>query len=95
MVPLALYYGDDPEIFIRYADQQTAMTHNHPQVRESARFFAAAAIEAIKTGDALASLEAAQRSLPGNSAISEMVIQGLESVNTKTEQAVIRFWPDV
>lgn len=32
IVPLAIYYGDNPEKFIQFAEQQTIMTHNHPQV---------------------------------------------------------------
>lgn len=91
MVPLALFYADAPQTFIEYADLQTAMTHNHPQVRESARFFAAAAIEALKGAGPVASLEAALKGLPEDAAILKMVVQGLESVNTKTEQVISDF----
>ncbi|MBU1193322.1 MAG: ADP-ribosylglycohydrolase family protein [Proteobacteria bacterium] len=91
MVPLALFYADAPQIFIEYADLQTAMTHNHPQVRESARFFAAAAIEALKGADPVALLKAALKGLPEDAAISRLVVQGLDSVNAKTEQAISNF----
>ncbi len=91
MVPLALFYGDDPDVFITYADQQTCMTHTHPQVRETARFFAAVAVEAVKSRDPKASLKVAQEKLAEDSAISEMIRQGLESVDTKTQAAVLSF----
>lgn len=91
MVPLALFYGEDRETFIAYADKQTAMTHNHPQVRESARFFASAATEAIKGTDPVGSLEVALKELSSDSAIYQMIVDGLESVNAETERAISDF----
>lgn len=45
MVPLALFYAHDAGAFTDFAQQQTAMTHNHPLVLETSRFFVRAALE--------------------------------------------------
>jgi ADP-ribosylglycohydrolase len=91
MVPLALFYGEDRETFTANADKQTAMTHNHPQVRESARFFANAAIEAGKGRKPVDALEMALKELSSNSVIRQMIADGLKSVDTDTEQAIAGF----
>lgn len=51
MVPIALFHGNDADTFIDSARQQTAMTHNHPLVLETARFFALAALETASGAD--------------------------------------------
>ena len=91
MVPLAIFYAENKDAFIRYADQQTAMTHNHPHVRESARFFAATAAKAIAGFNPVDSMEAVWKTLPKDSTISEMVVQGLNSVNQETQATISGF----
>ncbi|WP_320040257.1 hypothetical protein [uncultured Desulfobacter sp.] len=63
----------------------------YPQVRESARFFANAAIEAAKGRKPMDSLEMVQKELSSNSVIYQMITDGLESIDTDTEQAIAGF----
>ncbi|WP_320045491.1 ADP-ribosylglycohydrolase family protein [uncultured Desulfobacter sp.] len=91
MVPLALFYGEDRETFMANAETQTAMTHNHTQVIQSARFFASAAIEAAEGRKPLDALEMAQKELSSNSPIYQMITDGLESVDKETTQAIAGF----
>jgi ADP-ribosylglycohydrolase len=91
MVPLALFYARDPEAFIDCAQQQTAMTHNHPLVLETARFFALAALETANGSGPAAAVRSAAEHLPSESPIADLVDKGLASVEKETARAISGF----
>ena len=91
MVPLALWYAEDLTSFIEHAARQTAMTHNHPEVIDSARFFAITAVEILSGLAPAVALEKAAQKMPSNASISQKITLGLESVEKKTAQAISDF----
>ena len=91
MVPLALFYAHDADALIDCATQQTAMTHNHPLVLETARFFALAAMETAKGSGPAQAVRSAAEALPSESAIPGLVEKGLASFDKDTDQAISGF----
>lgn len=91
MVPIALFHGNDADTFIDAARQQTAMTHNHPLVLDTARFFALAALETADGADPVSALRSAADQLPSGSAVTDLVARGLASVEKQTSQAISGF----
>ncbi|MCF8114488.1 MAG: ADP-ribosylglycohydrolase family protein [Desulfotignum sp.] len=91
MVPLALFYAHDTDAFSDCAQQQTAMTHNHPLVLETARFFALAALETANGSGPAAAIRSAAKQLPPESPISDLVDKGLASAEKETTQAISGF----
>lgn len=91
MVPIALFHGNDVDTFIDSARQQTAMTHNHPLVLDTARFFALAALETADGADPVTALQSAADQLPSGSAVTDLVARGLASVDKQTSQAISGF----
>jgi ADP-ribosylglycohydrolase len=91
IVPIALYHGSDAGTFIDSARQQTAMTHNHPLVLDTARFFALAALETAGGADPVAALRSAAGQLPSGSTVTDLVARGLASIDKQTSQAISGF----
>jgi len=91
MVPIALFHADDADTFIDCARQQTAMTHNHPLVLETARFFARVALENASGADPVTALRSAADQLPSGSLVPDLVDKGLASVDKQTSQAISGF----
>ena len=91
MVPIALFHADDADKFIYCARQQTAMTHKHPLVLETARFFARAALETADGADPVTALRSAAEQLPSGSAVTDLVARGLASVDKQTSQVISGF----
>ncbi|MFN2356953.1 MAG: ADP-ribosylglycohydrolase family protein [Desulfotignum sp.] len=88
---LALFYVRDTEAFINSAQQQTAMTHNHPLVLETARFFALAALETASGPGPADAVRSAAEHLPPASPIPGLVDKGLASVEKETARAISGF----
>jgi ADP-ribosylglycohydrolase len=91
MVPLALFYAHNADSFMDYAQHQTAMTHNHPLVVDTARFFAQAALETAKGTGPAAAIRSAAEHLPAGSPIASLVDKGLASAKKETTQAISGF----
>ncbi len=91
MVPLALFYTHDADAFIDYAQQQTAMTHTHPLVLETVRFFVLAALETANGSSPAAAIRSAAEHLPSGSPIASLVDKGLASVEKETARAISGF----
>ncbi|MFO7912935.1 MAG: ADP-ribosylglycohydrolase family protein [Desulfotignum sp.] len=91
MVPLALFYAHDAGAFIDCAQQQTAMTHNHPLVLETARFFALTALKTANRSGPAAAIRSAAEQLPPGSHIASLVDKGFASVEKETTQAIFGF----
>ncbi len=91
MVPLALFYAHDADAFIDCAQGQTAMTHNHPLVLETARFFVLAALETANGSGPAAAIRSAAEQLPSESPIASLVDKGLASAEKETAQAISGF----
>ncbi|WP_024334004.1 ADP-ribosylglycohydrolase family protein [Desulfotignum balticum] len=91
MVPLALFYAHNADSFMDYAQHQTAMTHNHPLVLDTARFFAQAALETAKGTGPAAAIRSAAEHLPAGSPVPSLVDKGLASAEKETTQAISGF----
>lgn len=91
MVPIALFHANDADTFINDVRQQTAMTHNHPLVLETARFFALAALETVNGYGPAAAIRSVADHLPSKSPITDLVEKGLASVEKETNQAISGF----
>ena len=91
MVPIALFHGSDTGTFIDSARQQTAMTHNHPLVVDTARFFALAALETAGGSDPATALRSAAGQLPSGSVVTDLVARGFASVEKQTSQVISGF----
>ncbi|MEE4364199.1 MAG: ADP-ribosylglycohydrolase family protein [Desulfotignum sp.] len=91
MAPLALFNAHHADAFIDCARQQTAMTHNHPLVLETARFFALAALETANGSGPAAAIRSAAELLPSESPIPDLVDKGLASAEKETAQAISGF----
>jgi len=91
MVPIALFHGSDAGTFIDSARQQTAMTHNHPLVLDTARFFALATLETAGGADPVTALRTAAGQLPSGSAVTDLVTKGLASTDKQTSQVISGF----
>jgi len=91
MVPIALFHADDAGTFIDSARQQTAMTHHHPLVLDTARFFAQAALETARGSGPAAAIRSGAEHLPAGSPIANLVENGLASAEKQTTQAISGF----
>ncbi|MDZ7664362.1 MAG: ADP-ribosylglycohydrolase family protein [Desulfotignum sp.] len=91
MVSIALFHADDADTFIDCARQQTAMTHNHPLVLDTARFFARVALETASGADPVTALRSAADQLPSGSPVPDLVDKGLASIDKPTSQAISGF----
>lgn len=90
IAPLALFYGDDKEAFIKAAVAQTAMTHNQPAVISTARFFAAVAVNVLQGDTPIAALEKNLAQID-NQDVSTMVSDGLASKGEDTRKTISQF----
>jgi ADP-ribosylglycohydrolase len=91
MVPIALFHANDADTFIDCAQQQTAMTHNHPLVLETARFFALAALKTAKGEGPSAAIRSSADQLPSGSPVADLVDKGLASIEKQTPHAISGF----
>jgi len=91
IAPLALFYGKDIKTFASAAKSQTAMTHNHKQVIDSAEFFARTFSMVLKGIRPAQALQKTLDHIPQDSQIKPMVQAGLESISNDTRQTIERF----
>ena len=89
--PLALVFHNNLEGFISAAEVQTAMTHNHPVVIETARYFARVAVNVFEGRSPVESMIEAMDQIPENSPVSGLVSKGLDSKGLPTRQTISQF----
>jgi ADP-ribosylglycohydrolase len=88
IAPLAYAYADDLDRLIAAARAQAALTHNHPQVIDSAEFFARMVYQILQGAAPTAALREVVAGHFARSPYSQWVEHGLQSVGTETRQAV-------
>ncbi len=89
--PLVYWHRRDPQRLIADARVQTAMTHNHPLVVESAVFFADAAATILAGRSPVQALESASARLPAESPLKNWLQKGLDSASLDTRNALAAF----
>jgi len=88
IAPLLLGLGGDESALIYAARQQTAMTHNHPMVVETAEW-AARTLGLILRGDSpTLAMSRALEAMPGATGLARMVEKGLGSADRDTAVAI-------
>jgi ADP-ribosylglycohydrolase len=88
IAPLAYAYANELDQLIAAARAQTALTHNHPQVIDSAEFFARVVYQILQGATPTGALQEVVAGHFARSPYSRWVEHGLQSVDTKTRQAV-------
>lgn len=91
IAPLALFYGNDPDMFASKANAQTAMTHNQPAVLDTAVFFAVTASLVFNGEMPTIAFEKAMELMPEESPINPMIRAGIKSKDEETTPAIARF----
>lgn len=93
IAPLLAALSDDPPAFIQAAKQQTAMTHNNPQVVEAAEFFARTLITILNDEEPIAAMREAADANYQSAPIRDWMEKGIESRERNTSEVVAQFGP--
>jgi ADP-ribosylglycohydrolase len=91
IAPLAYFYRDDSEHLMLHARHQTAMTHNNPQVVDSAAFFADVVFQVLDGAAPIAAIQATAASRFNQEPFSGWISKGLESQHLDTRDAIKSF----
>jgi len=91
MAPLAYLYHEDPAEFTQAAVEQARMTHNHPHVLASARFFARVAAAVLAGSKPVGAMEKAAGETYDGAPVDLWVEQGLASTAGDTRKTIIDF----
>lgn len=87
IAPLFAVYGDHEAELVEAAARQAALTHNHPEVLEAARFFATVAFRVLHGSDPVTALQAVADG-DFSAKLRDGVATGLASANTPTRNAI-------
>ncbi|MGD8335014.1 MAG: ADP-ribosylglycohydrolase family protein [Desulfobacterales bacterium] len=88
---LVYVYHNDPQALLASAKAQTAFTHNHPDVLESAAFFAAITAQILAGATPRAAIEQAQKDGDHSDRLSEWIEMGLASTEQDSRQTILDF----
>lgn len=88
IAPLAYCYRRDPDRLAAAARAQTAFTHNHPHVIESAALFGQIALSALEGTSPRKALTEAKEGLDANGPLVAWLTEGLESAGVETRRAI-------
>jgi ADP-ribosylglycohydrolase len=93
IAPLVYLYrnGNDPDSLVRYARDQTRMTHNDPLTIDAAAFFARVSWLALQGASPIQAMGEVAEEHFGGSPISEWVKKGLASIDKESTAAVAAF----
>ena len=89
--PLVYLYRDDIDGLVVACRAQTAMTHNHPQVIESAEFFARVASKVLRKTPPKAAIKGVVDENFNRAPFSQWVSDGLKSAGMETRAAISGF----
>lgn len=79
IAPLVSCHREDLDTLVEAARAQTRMTHNHPDVIDSAEFFARVSWMGLKGTPPVSAMEGVSRQLFKDSPISQWVLEGIDS----------------
>ena len=88
---LVYVYRNDPQALIAGARAQTAFTHNHSDVIESAAFFATVTAQILAGASPLAAIEQAQKDADYPAPVKAWIEMGLTSAAQETRQTILDF----
>lgn len=88
IAPIVYRYFDDENLLLRYAEEQTALTHKDPQVIESAKFFASVTALVLKGEHPVEALEKTSRDKFSGSVIAEWVKKGIKGAAKDSMEAL-------
>ena len=91
IAPLGHVYRNDPEAFVAAARAQTALTHNVPEVVDSAAFFARVTLAVLDGQAPAAAVSAVQAEEFDRAPFDGWVRAGIESAERKTSDAIAGF----
>jgi ADP-ribosylglycohydrolase len=88
---LIYVYRNDPQALLASAKTQTAFTHNHPDVIESAAFFATLTAQILAGATPRGAIEQTQKKADHSNHLNEWVEIGLASTEQDSRQAILNF----
>ena len=91
IAPLIYVYHGEPEALDASAKDQTAFTHNHPQVIESALFFSKVARKVLAGAAPKTAILQVKSEQWVKAPLSKWVEKGLESIELESRQAILNF----
>jgi len=89
--PLVYLYRDDMDGLVAASRAQTAMTHNHPQVIDSAEFFARVASQVLRKTPPKAAIKRVVDENFNHAPFDQWVSEGLTSAGMETRAAISGF----
>ena len=91
IAPLVSCYHNDFEKFITAAREQTAMTHNHPRVIESAEFLSRVVWKVLRGSAPISAIKEVSEVNFKESSLTEWVIEGMDSAQLETRSVISSF----
>jgi ADP-ribosylglycohydrolase len=91
IAPLVFYHQENLDILVEAAKTQTRMTHNHPDVIDSAEFFARVCWVILKGTPPVSAMEEISRQLFKDSPIFQWVLDGIHSKELESVSVIEGF----
>ena len=91
IAPLAYFYRDDLDKLCARAREQTALTHNNPQVIDAAVFFARVVTKVLNGVSPTKAMDKTATEEFDQAPYSNWVATGLQSIEKDTRQAILDF----
>jgi ADP-ribosylglycohydrolase len=91
IAPLVLCHQENMDMLVETARAQTRMTHNHPDVIDSAEFFARISWMALKGTPPVSAMEELSRQLFKDSPIYQWVLEGIDSIEMESVSVITDF----
>ena len=89
IAPLLIHYHQRPEELVAAARDQTAVTHNHPEVIACAELYARAVFRVLAGSRPVAALKDALEETAGADRIRDFIAAGLDSQGLDTRAAIL------
>lgn len=91
IAPLIYTYANEPDLCVRYAEEQTQLTHNNREPIESAQFFSRAVIEVLRGSPPRNAIKKAGKDLSSDSPLQPLLTAALESIGKDTRDTIGAF----
>ncbi len=91
MAPLLPWYGDNRELLVQYAQQQTAMTHNHPATLAGAAFLAHTLYAVLQGSSPVEAMEEALEQGVADMDLDIRIRSGLDTAEKDTTRVIEQF----
>jgi ADP-ribosylglycohydrolase len=91
IAPLIYVYHNDPDALIASAKAQTAFTHNHPQVIESAAFFSTITLKILQGASPKEAILGIKEEKWIQPSLSKWIEEGLKRAALESRQTILNF----